>query len=474
MFKRIVALFLVTLLLTSCSFVPKEKLETEPNIPGGHGEKLPETDPATETLDCSEHDPVIIDASLDTMYETEVPETYEIETQPIETDEVKNDGPVYTVYVPYLYVTDADGFDDSVVKFSEAIYKNIISHAEENENIVFSPISVIYALSLAGNGALDETYDEFSNLLGGISPKDMNASLYNKDNELSSTEKSIVKIGNSVWVNGEPAGNSLSDEFLGIADEYYSAKVEELHFDKNAEDKMNEWVKDKTDGMIDKAVDNLDPDLVMILMNTVLFDGKWEEPFEEDRTYDGVFYNYDGSESAASYMRSNEIYGYIELDGAQGVYKRYEDYYKFIAILPEGDINDFIANMDIAEIISKTRYSDMVEVGLSLPKFEYDTSINFNEILQGMGLERAFTNNAQFGGLFREDGRNVFISNVSQKAKIIMNEGGTKAAAYTEIEMPECEFSYVSLKFDKPFFYMIIDKDGTPLFLGTIYNFNEQ
>ena len=132
MLKRIIALFLVAFLLTSCSFIPKEKLETEPNIPGGHGEKLPETDPATETLDCSDYDPVIIDASLDTMYETEVPETYEIETQPIETDEVKDDDPIDTVYVPYLTIADSDGFDDSVVKFSEAIYKNIVSHTEKD------------------------------------------------------------------------------------------------------------------------------------------------------------------------------------------------------------------------------------------------------------------------------------------------------------------------------------------------------
>jgi len=55
-----------------------------------------------------------------------------------------------------------------------------------------------------------------------------------------------------------------------------------------------------------------------------------------------------------------------------------------------------------------------------------------------------------------------------------MNESGTKAAAYTEVEMPECEFNYVELNFNRPFFYMIIDKDGTPLFLGTIYTFAEE
>ena len=237
---------------------------------------------------------------------------------------------------------------------------------------------------------------------------------------------------------------------------------------------MNKWVSEMTDGMIDEAIDYLDPELVMILMNTVLFDGKWVEPFDEELTSEDTFHNYDGSETTIPFMHSSEYYSYFELNGAVGIHKQYKDGYKFIAVLPEGDINEFIAEMDVSEIVGKTRYSDMYVVDMSVPKFDYKFKADLNEILMGMGLGKAFISSAEFNNLFSDNDRNVLISSVSQQAKIIMNEGGTKAAAYTEVDAAECEHIYVDVVLNKPFFYMIVDKDGIPLFMGTIYNFTEQ
>ena len=72
----------------------------------------------------------------------------------------------------------------------------------------------------------------------------------------------------------------------------------------------------------------------------------------------------------------------------------------------------------------------------------------------------------------RASGADVIrIDSIFQKAKIILNEHGTKAAAATAIEfgitafMPEIRRE---VYLDKPFFYVIVNGDGIPLFIGTV------
>ena len=68
------------------------------------------------------------------------------------------------------------------------------------------------------------------------------------------------------------------------------------------------------------------------------------------------------------------------------------------------------------------------------------------------------------------------ISSVLQKAKVITNEHGTKAAAVTEMEftatalMPD---DTPVIYLDRPFFYMITNTDGAVLFMGTVENLSK-
>ncbi len=51
-----------------------------------------------------------------------------------------------------------------------------------------------------------------------------------------------------------------------------------------------------------------------------------------------------------------------------------------------------------------------------------------------------------------------------------MDKDGIEAAAYTEINMKESSMminNITELRFDRPFFYMIVNQANDPLFLGT-------
>ena len=112
-------------------------------------------------------------------------------------------------------------------------------------------------------------------------------------------------------------------------------------------------------------------------------------------------------------------------------------------------------------------------VNLKLPKFAITFDKILNDVLSRMGLSACFDmNQADFDQMGRtESGDNLYISMVRQKAKIIVDEEGTEAAAATEvimdaggvIEPPQ------ELYFNEPFLYMIMDLDQEiPLFIGIL------
>ena len=95
------------------------------------------------------------------------------------------------------------------------------------------------------------------------------------------------------------------------------------------------------------------------------------------------------------------------------------------------------------------------------------------DILSEMGLAEAFTANANLRGLGSGFG-NPYISSVLQKAKIITDENGTKAAAMTEVMVMMTSAGPSSrpkvIELNRPFFYMITETEtGIPLFMGNVY-----
>lgn len=370
-----------------------------------------------------------------------------------------------------ITVPDFDGDFTSVLSdFSNKIYLGVSDSNDKKDNIIFSPLSVVYALALASNGAEGQTKEEFEYLFGGATVEEMNEYLLALTKELESSKDSKVVVGNSIWTNKNLF--TLSREYLSLAERYYSAEARSVIFNDDAVREINNWVKEKTDGMIPKAIDGLSPDLATVLFNTVLFDGIWEKEYTENDVSDGKFFNFDGTMSDVEYLHSKENGTYFKVDGGVGFSKAYKDGYSFTAVLPNGDIDDFIKNLNINEILEESKKSNE-DVIVFIPKFEYDYSTSLNKILQSMGLITAFTDDADFDKMAAGGNADIMISEVFQKAKIILNEHGTKAAAVTGIAYATCAAPIKEdklIRLEKPFLYIIQDSEGNPLFIGTVYS----
>lgn len=199
---------------------------------------------------------------------------------------------------------------------------------------------------------------------------------------------------------------------------------------------INNWVKKNTDGMIEKIIDDLDPDAVMYLINTVLFDAEWENIYKKDEIRDSTFTALDSTKRTVSMMYSTEQ-RYLDDGKATGFIKPYKNGYGFAALLPNEDISlsDYVASMTGKSFIDTIKKAKDVPVETAIPKFSYDYDIKMNSALKVLGMTNPFEpSKADFSALGSSDSGNIFISRVLHKAYIAVDEKGTKAGAATAVE----------------------------------------
>jgi len=194
-----------------------------------------------------------------------------------------------------------------------------------NQNLIVSPLSAYHILSLAANGAEENTLIEMISALGGKSLQQLNLINMKILNEFK--EFSTVEIANAIMSKFTP-----NPKFIASGKKY-GASIEKL---KSA-DQVNGWCKAKTHGKIDKILDKLPSNVKMILLNAVYFKGSWSIPFREPNTMKKPFYNLNdkSKEKKVDRMKNEDDYLYYEDKEVQLVRLLYKkDSMSAIVILP--------------------------------------------------------------------------------------------------------------------------------------------
>ena len=220
-----------------------------------------------------------------------------------------------------------DAFKNGAADFAVRLFQTTW---EEGKNSLISPLSVMLALSMTANGARGETLAQMEVLLGGDIPIDtLNKYLHAYVGGLPSVEKAKLTLANSIWV--KDSGFTVEEDFLQRNADCYGAAAYKSAFDEKTLRDINNWVKENTDGVIDKIVDQMDPYAVMYLVNTVLFDAEWQNIYHKHEVRDGTFTAIDGAKRTVSMMYSNESL-YLDDGKATGFLKPYKNGYSFAAL----------------------------------------------------------------------------------------------------------------------------------------------
>lgn len=358
--------------------------------------------------------------------------------------------------------------------FGINIFKRI-AETQSDSNVFISPLSISTALSMALNGARGETYNEMLSTLdmNGLSIEEINSASHSLRALLTTLDpKVIFTIANSVWYR---ENLTIQADFLQRMTEYYNAQIEGRDFSNpTIVDEVNNWVKANTNEMIEKVINEIDPAVVMFLINALYFNGTWQKEFNPENTIDYLFLTSEGNQVDCKMMVQDETYKYFETDQFQAVDLPYGDgHYSMSVFLPK-------SNYDLpglyAELTSDNwsswidRFSER-EIRLLMPKFESEYGLELKDILIAMGMRTAFTGSADFTRLFAPGG--IFISSVLHKTAIKVNEEGTEAAAVTVItfERTSAGDENPVMQMDHPFLYVIRENStGTILFIGQMVN----
>lgn len=329
-------------------------------------------------------------------------------------------------------------------------------------------------------GAGGETKTELESTLGIKDLSTWNTemqSYLNKD----WSRQTYVNTANSIWMTTEKnwAAN-ISDDFLLPAKTYYHGEIYEADFTDHADQvvkDVNNWVNEHTNQMIPSIMNDLPVGTVMMLINAVYFEGKWQTPFTEDNTYDDTFHGTGGDSTVPMMHLYDERFSYADNGSIKGIVLPYDgDSVVMKVFLPskEGDtitdLFDALSSDEKQALIDSLDNADSPEIEtVQLPKFTDEQSINgLDDILKGLGIQSAYAS-ADFSKIADD----IAVSSVSHKAKVIVDENGTKAAAETDIIIketammpPEETYNFIV---DQPFVYVIEDQGtGMILFMGRV------
>lgn len=364
-----------------------------------------------------------------------------------------------------------DDFKTSMADFSLDLFRGTLG--EDNQNSLVSPMSAVMCLALIANGTDGETRAQIEKALN-MKIEALNKCLYAYRNALKTEKDCKLALANSVWYREK--GLTVNESFLQTCADWYNAAQYAAPFDATTARDMNNWVKENTDGMIKEiAKENDVASSVMYLINTLVFDAKWEEKYEKKQILDDVFTCHDGTKSKITMMRSDEN-RLLKTDNAVGFAKNYKGgTYSFVGLLPdEGtDVYDFATSLTGEKWLSMWQNQSNASLEVKIPEFKYEAGSILNDTLAAMGMTDMFDGTkADFSALGHSEGGNLYCSKIEQKTVIDVSRNGTKAAAVTwgEIKCTSAEpITPIFISLDRPFVYAIVDNTtGLPLFLGIV------
>ena len=362
--------------------------------------------------------------------------------------------------------------------FACNLFRTIRQKKHGDRSIIISPISVSYMLGMLGEGAEGETRQQITDVLGlGGSVKDINKYFKKIMDEAANVDTTVtLNIANCINVNSA-MNIRLIPQYQANMQQYYSAQVDALNFNMSSSvDHINNWCKNHTGGMIPRILNQLDPGDAMYLINAVYFKASWTEKFDPKNTRDRYFTKQDGSvvehkmmhlSIKAAYGR-NDLCEMLRLPYGNGAFS-------MNVLLPRKGktIDDVIQSLS-AQQLEQQRLHEMKtnNVDILLPRFNTECETYLEQILSTMGMPLAFSPRAaQFTNMAQDE--ELWISMMKQKAKIEVNEKGTKAAAVTVVGMRTKSLSSggspgVEFHATRPFVYYIVENStGVIYFMGT-------
>ncbi|KAB7785727.1 serine proteinase inhibitor [Bifidobacterium cebidarum] len=364
-------------------------------------------------------------------------------------------------------------------------------------NVNYSPASMWMALALAAQGADGETRSQMEKALGTQSLNTADyQSLLSSINGRYSGSQSQMSTANSVWVDNR---YTLNEDFKTTVETVFDADVQSLPLNDAAAQRMSRWINQHTQGSLEPRI-TLQSNEVISIINTVVADGRWQDPFEPELTDRQTFHGTNGDHEVP--MMHQTFHGLVWAHDSNSTWQRisipFDNGGALTVLLPAaGSFDDIIQDTEKLRwalstcLGSSYQYGCMTDapegwgvaaepalVNVGLPRFTIDSTFasdDTTEALKKLGISDVFApDTADLSKMTDSADSGLFIGSIIQGTRIEVNEQGAKAAAFTqagaEAAGAPAQQQVVEFTADRPFLYMLTTPDDVPLFIGAVRN----
>ncbi len=365
--------------------------------------------------------------------------------------------------------------------FAFAVFDKMNNTKSAGENLFISPFSLSTAVAMAYNEANGTTKDGIKKAirLEGVTDAELNSSYQSLVECLNGVDKTVTfSPANSIWYQET---FTPQDDFVKQNQTYFNAEVKGLDMIGNSEgskNTINAWVKDKTNDKIDKIIDRVLPGQVMFLINAIYFKGTWTYQFNKNQTLPATFYLENGATVTKDFMNGEATVNHL-VDADKVLvelpYRNQQFVMTLIMPQPGKPMTTLMSQLTSENFAQWLTTASPGKIQISLPKFSFEgdyTKKEFNKILANLGMNEAFSDNADFSrmlvGFTKGD---LKIDEVAHKTFVKVDEEGSEAAAVTSIGIAYTSAGPTSFVFNRPFVYLIREKNsGAILFMGKMMN----
>ncbi|WP_443045600.1 serpin family protein [Streptomyces sp. NBC_00259] len=325
----------------------------------------------------------------------------------------------------------------------------------EEGDFVCSPAGLWLALGAVAAGARGGTAEELRALLG-VAGDDAAEAVTSTARVLAGTD--ALAVATRVW-SRIPVYRAYREALPDIG-------FGPLGLDQ---DEIDAWVREATDGQLDKLPIRILPETLLALVNALVLKACWETPFQGHLTRPAPFTDAMGTVHQVPTMHRQLAPGEawnagtaqvaeLRCDGEAGARVR-------LVLGPPGAGPAEVLPAAWAPRDTRTPL-DAEAVGIALPRLALRTTTDVTPRLPALGVLRATSPLADFSGLSPEP---LEISLVVQEAVLKIAELGVEAAAVTAVlARPGGAFRprrTVRLAYDRPFGVVVLDASGElPLF----------
>lgn len=391
-------------------------------------------------------------------------------TVPSIVEQDYNTGFVVPDAVPVLSAAETK-VNTAVSLFGLDVFDQILAD-NNNESFMFSPLSLSMALSMCLGGAEGETEAQLAALLGfeGKSSEDITSYYTKMLGRLKTVDESVMfHTANALWYD---EAFPIKNSYLSSLGTSFDASAFKMHFDdrKSLTESINKWVSEKTFGTIKEMVSKA-PDKPMALVNAAYFKADWAVK-TMDQLVASVFKGANGS-VATDYFCASTDFDYVEKEDYQLLaipYGQSEtgDRFEMVIVLPEDKVNakqlltnkgeELLHSMDAVEKVQLTAY---------IPCFKIENTLTDLQSILSKKYPLPFSADSDFSGISDEP---LFISRITQKCCINVDEKGSEASSATLIDMETStgqETATKVFKADRPFVFFIRENgSGSIVFMG--------